>query len=475
MMLGASFCCPRTGACTLRALALGAALLAALPLASQTDGAPPVGVPMTLAQLSDFALRNNAATRAAWSAAMADGAAADAARAALAPTVALLVPASASHGAPNPNAPEPPGASPAGTTGAITPTLSLAWVLFDFGARAAGVDAARWQALATRLLYDRTLQSVVNQVEQAYFGLLGARQLESALRTGVASAQASLDAAQTRRRGGLATLGDTAQAQAALAAARLQWLRAQSQARSAEGALAVAIGAPVTTPIALVDDAAAPPDAGAVSAPDPGTLQPVEALIAHARLSRADLSALDAQWQQARSQLRAVEAAARPSIALAAQATRSWVSDGSGRPSQQIGLTLQVPLFDGGLLKAQAAQARWRVDTLAAQRAQQVSAAELEVWQSYQDAQRSDDVVASAQAALASAAVAEDAARERYAAGVGTLLELLSTQAASAQGRLDLVQARYDGRLALSRLAYAVGVGAASGEVLGRGLPGARP
>ncbi|MGS0757668.1 TolC family protein, partial [Roseateles sp. GG27B] len=58
---------------------------------------------------------------------------------------------------------------------------------------------------------------------------------------------------------------------------------------------------------------------------------------------------------------------------------------------------------------------------------------------------------------LRSATVADNAARERYSAGVGSLLELLLAQSSAAQARVSLVQARYDARLAVAQLGYAVG------------------
>jgi len=79
------------------------------------------------------------------------------------------------------------------------------------------------------------------------------------------------------------------------------------------------------------------------------------------------------------------------------------------------------------------------------------------VWQSFQNADSAAAVIDSAEALLRSATVAEDAARERYSAGVGSLLELLMAQSAAAQARVSVVQARYDARLAVTRLGFAVG------------------
>jgi outer membrane protein len=81
----------------------------------------------------------------------------------------------------------------------------------------------------------------------------------------------------------------------------------------------------------------------------------------------------------------------------------------------------------------------------------------LEVWQSFQLADSAQAVIAAAQALLRSATVADNAARERYSAGVGSLLELLLAQSSAAQACVSLVQACYDARLAVAQLGYAVG------------------
>ena len=423
--------------------------------------------PLSLAQLTDYALRHNPATQAAWLAAQADGLGVDVARALWWPTLSINAPLTftrtktetgASSNNTNPDGtPLEDGREPINNNGvnrAFSPTLSLSWVLFDFGGRAAEVDAARWQAVASQLGYNRSLQTVVNTVELAYFTLLGNRQLQSALQLGVESASASLDVAQARRQAGLATIGEAAQAEAVLADARLQLARAQTQTASAEGGLAAAIGVPVTTPLNVADV----PDN---TTPESQAFAPgqVDALLASARLSRADLVALDAQVQQAQAQVISTRAQGLPSVALSAQIARTYNSVTANRSTQQLGLALRIPLFDGGLVRAQTQQAQARADVLTAQREQQRQAVELDVWQSYQEANSAEPVIASAQAALKSASVAQNAARERYGAGVGSLLELLLAQTTTAQARVNLVQARYDAYLALSRLGFAVGAG----------------
>ena len=401
--------------------------------------------PWSLAALSDFALRNNPATRAAWSGALADSASIFAASALLLPNVTLPLPLTFDRGASD-------ASNASGVTRTFSPSLSLTWVLFDFGARASGVEAARWQAMASQLGYNRALQTVVNSVELAYYGLLGARQLQAALQLSVEATRASFEVAQARRRAGLATAGETALAEAAWAEARLQFVRARTTALSAEGSLATAVGLPVNTALNVSEDDSAPSAGMALS-----LIPRIDELLVTARTSRADLVALNAQILQGNAQLAAAQAQGRPTLFLTANAGRRWQSDIDSRSSQQMALTLSIPVFDGGLVRAQTQAALARVQLLTAQRDQQHQSVELEVWQSFHSADSAEVVIDSAQALLRSATEAESAARERYQAGVGSLLELLLAQSAAAQARVSVVQARYDARLAIARLGYAVG------------------
>lgn len=446
------------------------ARLSATPGRADGDARLPDGTPLTLAALSDHALRHNPATRAAWAAAMADVAGVDAARALLWPTVTASVPLSLSHGGGQAGA---AGAdAPAGIVRAIAPSASLTWVLFDFGARTSAVDAARWQSVASQLAYNRELQTVLSNVELAYYTLLGAQRLQAALQSAVQAAQGSVEATQARRAAGLATLGEAAQAEAARGQAQLQLIQATAATHVAQGTLANAVGIAVTTPLWLDDGEGAATDDADTQALIAGV--PDAQWLDIARRSRADLAALDAQVLQGEAQVAATQAAGRPSLSLSAAAARRWGSDGSGSATQQVALTLSIPIFDGGLVRAQTQAARARVQALTAQRDQQRQAVDLEVWQSLQTFESSAAAVASARALLRSAAVAEDAARERYGAGVGTVLELLVAQSTAAQARVSLVQARYDGQMALTKLGYALGAGLAASP-MNRTSPGARP
>ncbi len=72
--------------------------------------------------------------------------------------------------------------------------------------------------------------------------------------------------------------------------------------------------------------------------------------------------------------------------------------------------------------------------------------------------------VRTADVLLASARQSEDVARGRYKAGVGTILDLLTAQAALASARAQQSQTRWTWATALAQLAHDVGVLGVHGE-----------
>lgn len=403
--------------------------------------------PLTLAELTDFALLNNPRTREVWAAAHAEAVALGLAEAAFFPTVDGLISATRSRSSNNSSTNF--NASSGGSQTRISPGISLSYVLFDFGARAATADAARYTLLAANLTQNRTLQEVVLQVEQAYFSLLGARQTIVAARQTLATAQASADAANARRAAGLATIGDVYQAQTAFAQARLAHQRADGEAAKFRGELATAIGLAANAPFEIA--AAEPPPTHEIK-------NTVDAYLDQARRARPDLVAAEAQFRAARASVDAATAQGLPSLELGANVARTYNSNGNDTSNNSITLNLRIPLFNGYRTRYAISQAEARVEQAAAARDRVALQVELEVWQAYYDLETARVQIESARALLASATLSREVAQERYRAGVGNVLEVLTAQAAEADARLQSIQAELGWYSALARLNNAIGI-----------------
>jgi outer membrane protein len=125
--------------------------------------------------------------------------------------------------------------------------------------------------------------------------------------------------------------------------------------------------------------------------------------------------------------------------------------------SYSVGVNLSVPLFDGGRLAAQARAAERDAERLQAEvetQRNQVARAVTDAYLDVLHAQKQRDGVA---VQFDSASESAQAAEARYTAGVGSLLELLTAQAALARARQSAAQADSDWLAAFSRLNHALG------------------
>lgn len=412
------------------------------PVAAATLASAPVQA-LSLPQLTHLALDNNPATRQAWAAARAQAASLGIARSFYFPQVDALASITRSKSISSSGA-----AVPAQVR--YGPSLSLSYLLFDFGARAGQVEAARYRLLAANLLQNRVLQDVVLGVEQTYYQVLGLDQLVGANRQALSSIETSLAAANTRRLAGLATLGDVYRAETAVGQAQLILRRNEGELAKARGQLAVAVGMPVDTPLVLERW----PDAPPVSE----MRESVGLILDEAKMTRPDLVAAEAQARAAQAGVRIVQSAGRPTLALTGNAGLTAFAD--ERPvsdSYGVGVTLRIPLFSGFNPRYSVRQAQALAEQAAAERDRMFRQTELEVWQAYFDLNTAAAAVATSQTVLKSAEQSAEVALGRYRSGVGSLLDLLTAQADQANARVQTIQAQLDWYTGLAALAYARG------------------
>ena len=420
----------------------------------QTDGLPGQPVPASrqadalrfdsLAALTEYALRERPESRAAWLGIQAEAARLDAASAANWPTLSGQLGFTQSRALSSSGATAP-------TLHRYGPSLGLAYVIYDFGARAASIDAQRYQLIAALLNSNRALQDTVAEVETAYFMVLAARAQQAAQAEQEAALRASFDAVELRVRGGLAARADQLRARAALSEATLARQLAERDIAKAEAMLKQAAGIEQTRGLLLDWETTPPP------ALDAATL--LAELLAEAEQQRPDLRALQAAAASARTEAERARAARWPSLSLAASGGRTYFLEDERTPSTtySVGVNLSVPLFDGGRLAAQARAAERDAERLQAEAESQRSQVALAVTAAYHDVRHAQDQREGVALQFDSASESAQAAEARYRAGVGSLLEWLTAQADLARARQAQAQADSDWLAAFSRLNHALG------------------
>jgi outer membrane protein len=410
----------------------------------------PRGTSLTLGDIVDVALRNNPQTQLSWSQARAGAAQYGAAAASYLPTVDASINTAASTTTVGQTL------GGLGTRRSITPQVTLSYLLFDFGGRSGTVAAARDAAVALDLNHNATLQDVALQVQSAYFNYQSQRGLVSALRLNLATADSNLVSAQGRFRAGVATVTDVLQAETQRAQAELDLETAEGNAQTARGNLAVGMGLPANARFDLAPVSDSIPAALAAAN--------VDSLINRALENRPDLAAARVQIQQAQAEVRVSRSAELPALSLGSTASfpRSSQPNATGT-TYGVTLGLSIPIFNlARPYNVQAAEAQVgafeaRAGLLRTQVAQQV-------YSGYYQLQTATQRVRTSDVLLSAATRSEAAARARYRAGVGTILELLTAQSSLASARAQQVQSRWTWSNALAQLAHDVGVLGPRGE-----------
>lgn len=330
-------------------------------------------------------------------------------------------------------------------------SLTLSWLLYDFGARSADLETARQLLSAASSTVDASVQSVFQSALQAYYNTQAARAAVIAAVESEKASRESLSAAQVRYQVGSGTPADRLQAQTAWSQATLTRIRAEGVVKIAYGTLANVMGMDANAQLKLADIPEVAPDASFESA-----TSDVDALISEARQRRPDLKAAQAQLAAAQSNVDYARASGLPTLSLGAGP--SWLnSDNISNNSNSIGLTLTLPIFSGFETTYRVRSAQATAEAVSAQRetlAQQVA---LDVWSAYQSLTTATQTIRTSTDLLASAEQSERVALGRYKAGVGSILDVLNAQSALASARLQRIQALLDWHVSRAALAKAVG------------------
>jgi outer membrane protein len=405
---------------------------------------------LSLADIVDLGLRNNPSTRLAWANAQTAAATYGSQRGEWFPTVDGSVDGTRIR-----------TAATQGRTSVeqsvLTPSVSLNYLLFDFGGRSGRVAGARQRLISASFSHNATVQDVVLQIQVAYFQYLANRALVGAQRTTVQEAQTNLTAAEERRRVGLATIADVLQARTAASQAQLDLETIEGNLQTARGSLAVSLGLPANFPYDVDSTVAIGPVAIIADS--------VDVIIDRALEGRPDLAAIRAEAEAARADISDARSALLPSLGLSANAARTYattIPDGANSYSFSLGLS--IPIFSGFSRRYDLRAAQYAAEAAGARAESLRQQVIFQVFSAYHSLQTATRRVRTTQDLLASATQSNEVALGRYKAGVGSVLDLLAAQTALADARAQRVDARLSWSVSLAQLAHDAGILDPTGE-----------
>jgi outer membrane protein TolC len=400
---------------------------------------------LSLAAAVDVALCRNPATRSAWAAARLQAAELGGADSALLPILSATGSESRTYGT-HTDVNGDTVSTPQDTRDAA---LNLTWTLYDFGGTYANIRSNRLLLNAAAYTVNSASQQTVLSVVQAYYGVVAADAAVVAAKSTEGAYARSVEIAQALQKGGVASLSDVLQAQTAYDQAVLARVQYEYAAAAARGTLSVAIGLPADQALKL--------DAQPIPAIVPAFTARMADLMAQAQRQRPDLAAALAQRDSAEANVTVARAVGRPTISFQANKSGSDTPGVSNQNYAQAGIYVTVPIFTGfkvayGVRQAQAAleTSEVNVDNIRLQ----ISTS---VWNAYYSLDSADQQLVATATLVKTADENQQVALGRYQAGVGTILDLLTAQAAAATAAQARISAELAWETARGQLAFALG------------------
>jgi outer membrane protein len=341
--------------------------------------------------------------------------------------------------------------------------LALNQMIWDFGQTPNRWRAARSRAVALGDSARATRLQAIADVRTAYFRATAQRSLVGVARQTLGNRQRHLEQIRGFVHAGTRPDIDLAQAIADEANARVQVIRADNGYAVARAELNQAMGITGDTDYEVADESLPP---------QPGEASTLGVLIDEAIEARPDLAAIEAQIRAQELTVRATHDGYWPTLSLIAGANaagqsfeKSHVVDNFGQVQPYGGIAwnlfggvqLTWPIFQGFLTRGQVREASAVLDGIRAQHDALVQ----QVWVAVEAATLA---VRAAGEALIASRQALDGARARlrmadgrYAAGVGSIIELSDAELGAALAGAQAVGAEYD--LATARAALCLALG----------------
>ena len=352
--------------------------------------------------------------------------------------------------------------------------LSIQWLLFDFGERAALVQAAKQGSVTSNIAFTAAHQQVIYNVSLAFYAHAAARAHLATTMESLSDAEEVQAAAEDRFKRGVGTVVEVAQTKQAAAEAELARVQAEGDAENSYLALISAMGISPMTRLAVagISRRRLPPSLTA----------PIENFVSEALARRTDVLSAYATLQASLANLRAAQAEFLPKVFVSGTGTRLSGSlnvtaiPGIDQqlpivnlPENQLGastdqlsgtvlLGMTVPLYSGGSRVALRDQARDNVDKAETTLLQIRNEAARQIVAARNTLKTSLSVYSAATALAAAAQTTFDAALTAYRNGVGSITDVALAERQLLAAKNAATDAYSTALSAAATLALAAGV-----------------
>jgi len=408
--------------------------------------------PLSLPDIADLALQNNAGTRKAWYEARAASEQVRYAQGYFLPSVNAGVDMTRTTTSDHPESYDQNNL-------AYGPGLQLSYLVFNFGGgRSAAVEQALQTVYASNFAFNQAIQDTLLASELAYYNVVSAQAGVDAAATNALDTKVILEAATARRNAGVGVDLDVLQAQTLYDQTCYALANAQGQHKISWGLLAQAVGLPADTMLQI----AAP----STNLPASLSNQEMRHFIDAALSQRPDLAALRASLAAKEAAIKVANASRWPSLYLDGSVARNYNElygmNNRASPYDEwaytSGVSVKWNIFDGFQTLSTKRTAEAQADATRAQLKQAELGASTEIWTRFQNYETALRLHEFSLSALKSATAAWQLAMESYQSGVNSILDVLNAETQLAQARSQQIVARQEVFTALANLAHATGI-----------------
>lgn len=318
--------------------------------------------------------------------------------------------------------------------------------LLDFGRTAHQVKASQWATVS--LNHTRAAQQalVTLNVQQAWYNALQQQRLVKVNEQILADRQLIVRQAAAFYKAEIKSKLDVTLAEVGASNANLELVQARDRLRTAFAELNHAMGIDEEPEYALEE-----PQITLAAAPE---LPP---LLDGSQQRRPDLLALDAQIKADEEIVKRAEKDKWPKLMLLASS--GWVRFSDYSPGKLMlgAFGVDLPLFDGGRIKAQIAETKARLAATRAARDELAQDIRFQTQRAYNELLGSLETVRANERLITQAREALRLANVRYRVQVGSFVELTSAEAAASSTEAQYAQALYKYKMAEAMLNYVAG------------------
>ena len=284
------------------------------------------------------------------------------------------------------------------------------------------------------------------KVRQAFHGLLLAEAFVEVVEQALAQVEKRYALAEKQKATGITTRLEVIRANVQVVNTRSQRIQARNQQKLATEHLKLTLGIPLDQSISIN-----------------GELRPehkqvdLEKAITTALAHRPEIQQLKIQEQIGEKQVKVAKAGNKPMLSTFGNYIFNDSERQSLDTSWSVGVSIQIPIFDGFATRSQVNQARMRLDQIQTNKDQLVDGIKLEVKSAVFDLEAAQKLIEAQEGIIEQAAEGLRIANVQHEAGLIIGVELTDVELSHTQAQVNRLQAIHDYITAVARLERAIG------------------